>query len=53
MKGRPRGFAGAFPSRLEGLAQFLGPQPKYTRNEVLRWEDPLPAIGEVLSLLRR
>ena len=53
MKGRPRGFDGAFPSRLEGIAQFLGPQPPRTRNEVLRWEDPLPAIGEVLSLLRR
>jgi predicted ATP-grasp superfamily ATP-dependent carboligase len=53
MKGPPRGFAGAFPSRLEGLAQFLGPQPPSTRNEVLRWEDPLPAIGEVLALLRR
>jgi predicted ATP-grasp superfamily ATP-dependent carboligase len=53
MKGPPRGFAGTFPSRLEGLAQFLGPQPPRTRNEVLRWEDPLPAIGEVLAALRR
>jgi predicted ATP-grasp superfamily ATP-dependent carboligase len=53
IRGRPRGFAGAFPSRLEGIAEFLGPQPPRTRNEVLRWEDPLPALGEVLALLRR
>jgi predicted ATP-grasp superfamily ATP-dependent carboligase len=53
IRGRPRGFAGAFPSRVEGIAQFLGPQPPRTRNEVLRWEDPMPAVGEVLALLRR
>ncbi|HVR28438.1 MAG TPA: ATP-grasp domain-containing protein [Thermoanaerobaculia bacterium] len=53
LRGKPPGFAGSFPSRVEGLAQFLGPQPPRTRNEVMRWEDPLPAIGEVLSLLRR
>jgi len=53
LRGRPPGYAGAFPSRLEGIGQFLGPQPPRTRNEILRWEDPLPAIGEVLSLLRR
>ncbi len=52
LKGRPLGFTGDFPSRLSGLLSFLGPQPLRTRNEVFRWNDPWPALGEFVFLLR-
>jgi predicted ATP-grasp superfamily ATP-dependent carboligase len=52
-KGRPAGFTGRFPSRLTALREFFGPQPGGTRQEVLRWSDPLPAVGEIVSALSR
>lgn len=52
-KGRPPGYASRFPGRLEALREFLGPQPPGTRQEVLRWDDPLPALGEIVSALAR
>jgi predicted ATP-grasp superfamily ATP-dependent carboligase len=51
-RGPPRGYTGAFPSRARALREFLGPQPDGTRAEVLRWDDPLPALGEVVGALR-
>ena len=53
MKGRPAGYIGAFPSRASTLREFLGRQPKGTRNEVLRWPDCWPGLVEPLSLMRR
>lgn len=49
LRGRPKGFTGHFPSRASGVWEFVGPQPKGTRNEILRWNDPLPAVGEAIS----
>lgn len=53
MKGRPNGFAGTFPSRWEGIKTFIGPQPRGTMNEIFRFADPLPALGEMVSYFRR
>jgi predicted ATP-grasp superfamily ATP-dependent carboligase len=52
MKGPPRGFPGTFPARWSAVKTFLRPS-RGTRNEVLRASDPLPALMEVLGLLRR
>jgi predicted ATP-grasp superfamily ATP-dependent carboligase len=53
LKGRPRGFTGAFPSPLSAIREFLGPQPAGTRQEILRWNDPWPAAAEIVSALAR
>jgi predicted ATP-grasp superfamily ATP-dependent carboligase len=53
LKGKPPGYIGAFPSRASALREFLGPQPKGTRYEILRWADCWPGLVEPLSLLRR
>ena len=50
-RGPPPGYDGAFPSRMAAVRQFLGPQPAGTRQEMLRWNDPLPAGGEIVSAL--
>ena len=50
LKGRPPGFPGQFPSRWDALTTFAIPR-RGTRNEVLRWSDPLPAAIELLGLL--
>jgi predicted ATP-grasp superfamily ATP-dependent carboligase len=52
-KGRPAGFAGDFPSPVQAVKDFLGKQPKGTRHEIFRWNDPLPAIGEIVSVIAR
>ncbi len=53
MKGKPAGFTGLFPSRWSAIKEFLGPQPRGTKSEVFRWADPLPALGEIVSSLRK
>src|SRR2546425_2793403 len=53
LRGPPSGFPGRFPSRGSGLRNFLGPQPPQTRNEVLRRDDPWPAVGELVCVLGR
>jgi predicted ATP-grasp superfamily ATP-dependent carboligase len=53
LKGRPSGFTGTFPTRLSAIREFLGPQPRGTRNEVLRWSDCLPSIVEPISIVRK
>ncbi len=53
LRGPPPGFPGRFPSRASGVRSFLGPQPPRTRNEILRRDDPWPAVGEVVCLLGR
>ena len=52
-KGRPAGYTSRFPTRIEALREFMGSQPPGTRQEVLRWDDPLPALGEIVSALAR
>jgi len=53
LKGRPRGYTGEFPSRWRAIAEFVGPQPPGTKNEILRWNDCWPAFVEPISILRR
>ncbi len=53
LKGRPKGFPGHFPSRWSAIRDLLGRQPPGTRNEVLRRDDPCPAIAELLAGVRR
>jgi predicted ATP-grasp superfamily ATP-dependent carboligase len=52
-RGPPSGYTGRFPTRAEALREFLGTQPPGTRAEVLRWDDPLPAVGEILGAMTR
>ena len=44
--GPPPGFPGSFPSRLQGLREVLGPQPRGTRSETWDATDGWPALGE-------
>lgn len=53
LKGRPKGFPGRFPSRWSAIRDLLGRQPAGTRNEVLRREDPWPAVAEILKGVTR
>lgn len=53
LKGRPSGFVGSFPSRLSALRDFIGRQPKGTRNEILQWRDCLPSLIEPISVMRK
>ncbi|HEY2798088.1 MAG TPA: ATP-grasp domain-containing protein [Thermoanaerobaculia bacterium] len=50
--GRPRGYAGPFPTLREGVAEVLGRQPDATRLETWRAGDRWPAFGEVAQGLR-
>jgi len=50
--GRPRGYAGPFPTLREGVAEVLGPQPDATRLETWRAGDRWPAFGEVAQGIR-
>jgi predicted ATP-grasp superfamily ATP-dependent carboligase len=53
LRGRPDGYTGDFPGRLAGLRELFGNQPPGTLNQVFRWNDPLPAIAEIVALARR
>ena len=54
LRGRPYGFPGAFPRRRDALRDFLLSRPRGMRNEVLRRDDLLPALGELAcAALRR
>ncbi len=52
MRGAPTGYTGDFPSLLQGLKEVFGRQPAGTRQEVLRGDDPLPALGELIGGVR-
>ena len=52
LKGRPPGFPGPYPSRLQGLRELVARQPAGTRSETWDPRDPLPALGEWVSGLR-
>jgi predicted ATP-grasp superfamily ATP-dependent carboligase len=49
LKGRPAGYPGSFPGRWQGLRELLGPQPRGTRLETWRRDDPWPALGELVQ----
>jgi len=46
VRGRPRGYTGAYPTVLEGVREVLGPQPPGTRSETWHSDDRWPALGE-------
>jgi hypothetical protein len=52
MRGVPEGYTGEFPSLGQGLKEVLGPQPSGTRLEMLRANDPFPAVGELVGGFR-
>ena len=53
LKGRPANYPGEFPGRWSAIREFLGPQSRNTRNEVVRPDDPWPGFAEVLSAVGR
>ncbi|MDP9423669.1 MAG: ATP-grasp domain-containing protein [Pseudomonadota bacterium] len=52
LRGAPAGYVGDFPSIGQGLREVFGRQPAGTRNEVLRADDPLPALGGLIGGIR-
>jgi len=52
MRGRPAGFEGRFPGRLETLAAFCTPV-RGTRHDNFTWDDPLPELGDWIDFLGR
>ncbi|HKO98105.1 MAG TPA: GNAT family N-acetyltransferase [Pyrinomonadaceae bacterium] len=52
MRGAPTGYTGDFPSIRQGLKEVFGRQPAGTRLEVVRGNDPLPALGELIGGIR-
>jgi predicted ATP-grasp superfamily ATP-dependent carboligase len=52
MRGVPTGYVGDFPSVSQGLKEVFGRQPAGTRLEILRANDPLPALGELIGGIR-
>jgi predicted ATP-grasp superfamily ATP-dependent carboligase len=51
-RGRPAGYPGRFPQRLETLGSFLRPVVG-TRHDNFMWSDPLPELGDWLDFLGR
>ena len=49
LRGAPSGYVGDFPSLRQGLSEVFGRQPAGTRLEVLRANDPLPVLGELIG----
>src|SRR5687768_12525047 len=52
MGGRPAGFEGRFPGRMETLAAFLTPV-RGTHHDNFTWDDPLPEFGDWIDFLAR
>lgn len=51
-RGRPAGYPGPFPAKLQTLAHFLRPVPG-TYHDNFEWSDPLPEAGDWLDFLVR
>lgn len=52
MRGRPAGFDGRFPGRIETLAAFLTPV-RGTYHDNFTWDDPLPEFGDWIDFVTR
>ncbi|HET9337171.1 MAG TPA: GNAT family N-acetyltransferase [Sphingomicrobium sp.] len=52
LRGAPAGYVGDFPTVGQGLREVFGRQPAGTRSEILRANDPFPALGEMIGGLR-
>lgn len=46
LSGPPKGFTGAYPTIWRGLAEVFGRQPRGTRMEMWKRDDPWPSVGE-------
>lgn len=53
LRGKPSGYPGKYPSRFEGLREWLDRRNFTARLEVLKLHDPLPFLAEVLSVIGR
>lgn len=51
--GPRRGYSGPFPSVWQGAKELFGRQPRGTRLEILRMNDPWPAFGEWAQRIHR
>jgi len=51
-KGAPAGYAGTYPGRLRTLWQVLMPV-RGTYHDLFQWRDPLPELGDWISLFTR
>ena len=52
LAGPPRGYPGSYPTRMQGLAELLGPQPPGTQLESWRADDRWPGVGEWVQGMR-
>jgi hypothetical protein len=51
MRGRPPGYPGPYPGIGESFREAFGPQPAGTRPEIWDAADPLPVVGQWVSIL--
>lgn len=51
-KGPPPGYPGSYPGRLSTLLQVLTPV-RGTYHDLFQWQDPLPELGDWLSIFGR
>jgi predicted ATP-grasp superfamily ATP-dependent carboligase len=51
-RGPPVGYPGLYPGKLHTLLQILTPVPG-THHDLFQWQDPLPELGDWLSILCR
>lgn len=51
-RGPPPGYPGKYPGRFRTLGALLRPVPG-TVHDLFRWDDPLPEVGDWISLLQR
>jgi predicted ATP-grasp superfamily ATP-dependent carboligase len=51
-KGAPDGYPGTYPSRLKTLLEVLVPVPG-TYHDLFQWKDPLPELGDWVSMVKR
>ncbi len=52
LRGRPKGFPGRFPSRLQTVLAEVTPVPG-TFHDNFMWQDPLPEFGDWIRLLHQ
>jgi hypothetical protein len=51
-RGAPAGYPRAYPGRLRTLLSVLTPAPG-TFHDNFQWQDPMPEVGDWLSLIRQ
>jgi predicted ATP-grasp superfamily ATP-dependent carboligase len=51
LKGKPKGYPGSYPSRLDGIKELFDKRNFKAKLEVLKFNDPLPFLAEILSIV--